>query len=77
MTTTSGFPAHTPQEKHPLLEVNDYHLIFDLNGVLVTMGQGQTRTCLVVLRPNLKEFLSTYVKNIMVYIWSLVMKRKF
>lgn len=33
-----------------MLEVSDYHLIFDLNGVLVAMGEGQTRTCLVVLK---------------------------
>jgi hypothetical protein len=33
-----------------LLEANDYHLIFDLNGVLVAMSEGQTRTCMVVLK---------------------------
>jgi hypothetical protein len=49
--------------------VNDYHLILDLNGVLVVMGEGQTKICLIVLRPNLKEFLSTCVKFFMVYIW--------
>jgi hypothetical protein len=53
------------------------HLIFDLNGVLVAMSEGQTRTCPVVLRACLKEFLSTCVKKIMMYMWSLVMKRIF
>jgi hypothetical protein len=77
MITTSGFPAHTPQEKCPSLEVSDYHLIFDLNGVLVAVGEGQTRTCPVVLRLGLKEFLSTCVKKFMVYIWSSAMKRNF
>jgi hypothetical protein len=30
MTTIFGFFAHTSQEKHLLLEVIDFHLIFDL-----------------------------------------------
>ncbi len=77
MTTTSSFPTHTLQEKYPSLEVSDYHLIFDLNGVLVAMGEGQTRTCLINLRPSHKEFLFASVKKITVYIWSLVMKRNF
>jgi hypothetical protein len=74
---TTSFPAHTPQEKHILLEVSDYHLIFDLNGVLVAMNEGQTRICLIVMRLGFKEFLSTCVKTFMVYIWSLAMKRNF
>jgi hypothetical protein len=43
MTTTYGFPTHTLQEKCHSLEVNDYHLIFDLNGVLIALGEGQTK----------------------------------
>ncbi len=39
-----GFPTHTPQEKRLSLEVCDYHLIYILNGVFVTIGEGQTRT---------------------------------
>jgi hypothetical protein len=57
--------------------VSDYHLIFNLNGVLVAMNEGQTRTQLVVLRLGIKEFCSACVKTFMVYIWSLVMKRNF
>ncbi len=70
MITTYGFPAHTPYEKSPSLEVNDYQLTFNLNGVLVAMGEGQTITRLIILKPGLKEFLSTCVKKKMVYIWS-------
>jgi hypothetical protein len=43
--------------------VNDYHLIFNLNGVLVSIGDGQTRFRLVLLKLYLKEFLSTCIKN--------------
>jgi hypothetical protein len=60
-----------------MMEVRDYHLIFDLNGVLVVIGESQTKSHSVVLRPNLKEFLSTCVKKFMVYIWSSTMKRNF
>jgi len=72
-----NFLAHNAQEKRPLLEVNDYHLIFDLHGVLVDMGEGQIKIRLVVFRLGIKEFLSTYVEKIMVYMWSLAMKRNF
>jgi hypothetical protein len=57
MTMITSFPTHTPHEKCPSLEVNNYHLIFDLNGVFVAMSEGLTRICLVVLRPGIKEFL--------------------
>jgi hypothetical protein len=77
MTMTSSFLAHTPKVKCPSLEVSDYHLIFDLNGVLVAIGEGQTRTCPLVLRLGLKEFVSTCVKTFMVYIWSSTLKRNF
>jgi hypothetical protein len=45
--------------------MSDYHLIFDLNGVLVAIGEGQIKTFLVVLSPSLKEFMSICVKKIM------------
>jgi hypothetical protein len=76
MTMTSSFLAHNSQEKHPSLEVSNYHLIFDLNGVLVTTSEDQTRIHPVVLRPSLKEFLSACV-NFTMYIWSLRMKKNF
>jgi hypothetical protein len=68
MTMISSFLAHTPQEKHLSLEVTNYHLIFNLNGVLVVTSENKTKT------PSLKEFLFACVKKFMVYIWSLVMK---
>ncbi len=77
MTTISGFFAHTSQEKHLLLEVIDFHLIFDLNGVLVVTSENQIKTFPVVLRLGLKEFLFACVKKVTVYIWSLAMKRNF
>jgi hypothetical protein len=61
----------------PRVEVSDYHLIFDLNGVLVATGEGRTRSHLVFLRLGLKEFLFACVKKFMVYILSLAMKRNF
>jgi hypothetical protein len=48
MTTTFVFLPHTLYEKLPTLEVSDYPLIFNLNGVLVATDEGQIRTCLVV-----------------------------
>jgi hypothetical protein len=59
------------------VEVNDYHLIFDLNGVFIAIGKGQTKACLVVIKPSLKEFLSACVKKFRMYISSLAMKRIF
>jgi len=56
--------------------VSDYCLIFNLNGVLATMGEGQIKTHLMVLRLGLKEFLSDCVKKNIMYIWSLIMRRK-
>jgi hypothetical protein len=40
-----------------IVEVNGHHLILDLNGVLVVIGEGSTRFCPMVLRLVLKEFL--------------------
>ncbi len=59
------------------MEVNDYHLIFDLNGVLVVTGEDQFKSHLVVLKPSLKEFIFACVKKFMVHILSLSMKRNF
>jgi len=77
MTMTSSFLAHTLQEKHLSLEVKNYHLIFDLNGVFIATNEDQTKICPVVLRPNLKEFLSACVNKFTVYIWSSTMKKNF
>ncbi len=60
-----------------MVEVNDYHLIFDLNGVLVVNGEGQIKSWPVILRLGIKEFLSGRVKKFTMYIWSFVMKRNF
>ncbi len=61
--TISSFVKDTPQETWVVVEVNDYHLIFDLNGVLVVIGEGQIKFHLVVLRPNLNEFFPPCVRN--------------
>jgi hypothetical protein len=57
-------------------KVNEYHLIFDLNGVLVTIGEGPTRSRPVILQPKLKEFLSSYATKFIMYIWFSTMKKK-
>jgi hypothetical protein len=59
------------------VEVSDYHLIFDLNGVFVATGEGQTRSCPMILKHGLKEFLYACVKKFTVYIWSFAMKINF
>jgi hypothetical protein len=47
-----------------MVEVSDaYHLIFNLNGVLVAISEGQTRSRHVVLRLGLKEFPFACVKK--------------
>jgi hypothetical protein len=59
------------------VEVNDYHLIFDFNDILVATSEGQIKSHPIVLKPSLKKFLSICVKKFTVYIWSLAMKRNF
>jgi hypothetical protein len=77
MITTSNFHAHILKEKQPLLEVSDYHLIIDLNGVFFPIGEGQTKSRAMVLKLGLKEFLSTCVNFFMVYTWFSTMKINF
>lgn len=49
-------------------KVSEYHLIFNLNGILMVIGEGPTRFHLVVLKLGLKEFLYICVKKFIVYI---------
>jgi hypothetical protein len=70
---TSGFFEQT----WPMVEVNDYHLIFNLNGVFVVIVEGQIRSRLIILKLGLKEFLFACVKKFLMYIWSLAMRRNF
>jgi hypothetical protein len=58
--------SNSYKQTWPTMEVSDYHLIFDLNGVLVVIGENQIKSHSIVLRPNLKEFLSTCVNKFMV-----------
>jgi hypothetical protein len=37
-----------------LAKVSEYHLIYDLNGILVATGEGSTRSHRMVLRLGLK-----------------------
>jgi len=57
--------------------VNEYHLIFDLNGILVVIGEGPTRSWPMILWLGLKEFLSSYATKFTMYIWFSIMKRNF
>lgn len=56
------------------MEVSEYHLFFDMNGVLVARRDGPTRSHLVVLKPGLKNFLCTCVNKFIIYIWSFAMR---
>ncbi len=69
---TFGFLEETPQEIttssfHEEIQLvvimSDYHLIFNLNGVLVATIEGQTKSHLVVLKHGLKEFVFACVKK--------------
>jgi hypothetical protein len=57
--------------------VIEYHLIFDLNGVLVATWEAPTRLRLVILKLGLKDFLSSGASKFIVYIWSFAMRRNF
>jgi len=65
------------EQTRPTVEVSDYHLIIDLIGVLMAIGEGQTKSHLIVLKLGLKEFLFTRVNKFTMYIWSSTMKRNF
>lgn len=60
-----------------MVKVNDYHLIFNLNGVLVRTRKGQIKFHPMVLKLGLKEFLSTFINKFIVYNWFSVMKKNF
>jgi hypothetical protein len=73
---TFGFLEETPQEITTssfheeiqlLVALNDYHLIFNLNCVLVATIEGQTKFCPVVLKHGLKELIFICVKKITMY----------
>jgi hypothetical protein len=59
------------------LKVNEYHLIFDSNGILVAIGECPTRNWSMILQLGLKEFLSSCATKFTMYIWSSVMRRNF
>ncbi len=50
-----------------VVEVNDCHLIFNLNGVLMASIKGQIKSHHVVLKHGLKEFIFTCVKKFTMY----------
>ncbi len=59
----------------PTMEVNPFHVIFDLNGLLITTcfkkgGYGKASSCTIILHPRLKEFLEKCLALFHVYIWS-------
>ncbi len=60
-----------------MVKVNDYHLIFNLNGVLVRTKKGQIKFHPMVLKLGLKQFLSTCINKFIVYNWFSIMKRNF
>jgi len=58
-------------------KVNEYHLIFDINGILMVIGEGPTGFHVMVLKLGLKELLYICVKKFIVYIWSSMMRKFF
>jgi len=59
------------------LKVSEYHLIFDLNGILVVIGEGPTKSQPMILRLGLKKFLFSCVIKFIAYIWFSEMRRNF
>jgi hypothetical protein len=55
------------EEIQLVVEVNDYHLIFNLNGVCMAAIKGQTKFHLMVLKHGLKQFIFTCVKKKFIY----------
>jgi hypothetical protein len=66
-----------PKKSLVELKVSEYHLILNLNGVLVVTREGPTRFQLVILQARLKEFFFSCATKFIVYIWSFAMRRKF
>jgi hypothetical protein len=73
---TFGFLEETPQEIKTssfheevqlVVAVSDYHLIFNLNCVLVATIEGQTKFHPVVLKYGLKELIFICVKKFTMY----------
>jgi hypothetical protein len=73
MTLTSGMDSLVPHL--PSLEVSVFHIIFNLNGILIATHFNTARywrapPCIVIFEPRLKEFLERCVTQFHVYIWS-------
>jgi len=66
-----------PEKSLGELKVNEYHLIFDLNGILVAIGEGPIKFWLVILWLGLRKFLSSCATKFIMYIWFSTMKRNF
>jgi hypothetical protein len=50
------------------MEVNPFHVIFNLNGVLITTCFDKD-SCIVIFRLGLKQFLEKCLAQFQVYIW--------
>ncbi len=62
--STSGVDFEEPCL--PITKVNPFHVIFDLNRVLIATQGSHT----VIFHPGLKEFLEKCLSQFQVYIWS-------
>ncbi len=70
---TSG--GDSPMFHSPTIEVSPFHVIFNLNGVLITTcfekgGYGKATFHTIVLRPRLEELLEISFAQFHIYIWS-------
>jgi hypothetical protein len=73
ITTTSWLLKKSLSE----LKVSEYHLIFDLNGILVATREGPTRSQPMILQSRWRECLSSCATNFTMYIWYSTTRRKF
>ncbi len=66
--STSGFDSTVPRLL--VVEVNPFHVIFNLNRVLIAT-RFDRGSRIIILHRGLKEFLEKYLAQFQVYIWSI------
>ncbi len=64
--STSNVDSEMPHS--PIAKVNPFHVIFDLDGVLIATHFDKG-SCIIILCPRLKEFIKKCLAQFQVYIW--------
>jgi hypothetical protein len=62
--STSSVDSEMPHS--PMVKMNSFHVIFDLNGVLIAT-RFDKGSCLVILHPGFKEFLEKCLSQFQIY----------